>query len=106
VINSLNKIINLLLKLQIYMYSNHNTYIMSWQVFVLAKYWLLQLEIYMYFYKYQTKSQYLPIQNPIIEFKKVQKSFLNVLNKRMWQKQVEELVQNCFQKQNSNPIIN
>lgn len=60
----------------------------------------------MYFYKYQTKSQYFPIQNPIIEFKKVQKKKFNVLNKRMWQKQVEELVQNCFQKQNSNPIIN
>jgi hypothetical protein len=60
----------------------------------------------MYFYKYQTKSQHFPIQNPIVEFKKVQKYFLNVLNKRLPPKQVEELVQISFQKQNSNPIIN
>jgi hypothetical protein len=52
----------------------------------------------MYFYNYQTKSQHFPIQNPIVEFKKVQKYFLNVLNKRMPQKQVEKLVQNSFQK--------
>jgi hypothetical protein len=60
----------------------------------------------MYFYKYQTKSQHFPIQNPIVEFKKVlQKVFKIVLSKRMPQKQVE-VIQNSFQKQNSNPIIN
>jgi hypothetical protein len=52
----------------------------------------------MYFYKYRTKTQHFPIQNPIVEFKKVQKYFLNVLNKRMPPKQVEELVQISFQK--------
>jgi hypothetical protein len=60
----------------------------------------------MYFYKYQTKSQHFPIQNPIVEFNKVNFFIKNVLNKRMPQKQVEELVQNYFQKKNSNPIIN
>jgi hypothetical protein len=59
----------------------------------------------MYFYKYQTKSQHFPIQNPIVEFKKVQKVFKIVLRKRMSQKQTK-VIQNSFQKQNSNPIIN